>query len=56
LLLLHLEVAARGLDRQLEALDGLTLLLEGQLLIGVSDAEHNHLALGLGELVVPLRQ
>jgi hypothetical protein len=32
------------------------LLLEGQLLIGVGNAEHNHLALGLGELVVPLRQ
>jgi hypothetical protein len=56
LLLLRLEVTAHGLDRQLEALDGLTLLLEGQLLIGSGDAEHNHLALGLGELVVPLRQ
>jgi hypothetical protein len=56
LLLLRLEVTAHGLNRQLEALDGLTLLLEGQLLIGVGDAEHNHLALGLGELVVPLRQ
>jgi hypothetical protein len=56
LLPLRLEVAAHGLDRQLKALDGLTLLLEGQLLTGVGDAEHNHLTLGLGELVVPLRQ
>jgi hypothetical protein len=56
LLLLRLEVTAHGLNRQLEVLDGLTLLLEGQLLIGVGDAEHNHLTLGLGELVVPLRQ
>jgi hypothetical protein len=56
LLPLSLEVAAHGLDRQLEALDGFTLLLEGQLLIGGGDAEHNHLAIGLGELVVPLRQ
>jgi hypothetical protein len=56
LLPLHLEVAAHGLDRQLEALDGLALLPEGHLLIGVGDAEHNHLALGLGELGVPIRQ
>jgi hypothetical protein len=56
LLLLHLEVAAHGLDCQLEALDGLALLPEGHLLIGVGDAEHNHLALGLGELGVPIRQ
>jgi hypothetical protein len=56
LLLLHLEVAAHGLDRQLEALDGLALLPEGRLLAGVGDAEHNHLALGLGELGVPIRQ
>jgi hypothetical protein len=56
LLPFHLEVAAHCLDRQLEALDALTLLPEGQLPIGVGDAEHNHLTLGLGELVVPLRQ
>jgi hypothetical protein len=56
LLPLHLEVAAHGLDRQLEALDGLALLPEGQLLIGVGDAEHNHLTLGLGELGVPILQ
>jgi hypothetical protein len=35
LFLFHLESAAPGLDRQLEALDGLTLLLEGQLLVCV---------------------
>jgi hypothetical protein len=56
LLPLNLEVPAHGLDRQLEALDGLTLLPEGHLLIGVGDAEHNHLALGLGELGVSSRQ
>jgi hypothetical protein len=53
---LHLESVALGLDRQLEALDGLALLLEGQLLVRARNAEHNELALGLGELVVPLRQ
>jgi hypothetical protein len=53
---LHLESAALGLDRQLEALDGLALLLEGHLLVCACNAEHNELALGLGELVVPLRQ
>jgi hypothetical protein len=56
LLPLHLEVTARGLDRQLKALDGLALLPEGQLLIGVGDAEHDHLALSLGELGVLIRQ
>jgi hypothetical protein len=56
LLPLHLEVMAHGLDRQLEALDGLALLPEGQLLIGVGDAEHNDLTLGLRELGVPIRQ
>jgi hypothetical protein len=53
---LHLESAALGLDRQLEALDGLALLLEGHLLVCARNAEHNELALGLGELLVPLRQ
>jgi hypothetical protein len=53
---LHLEVAAHGLHRQLEALDGLALFLEGQLLIGVGNAEHNRLALDLGERGVPLLQ
>jgi hypothetical protein len=56
LLPLRLEVTALSLDHQLEALDGLTLLLEGQLLICVCNAEHNHLALGLGERGVPLLQ
>jgi hypothetical protein len=56
LLPLHLKGTALGLDRQLEALDGLTLLLEGQLLVCARNAEHNELALGLGELGVPLRQ
>jgi hypothetical protein len=40
LLPLRLEVAAHGLDRQLEALGGLTLLLEGQLLIGVGNCDN----------------
>jgi hypothetical protein len=53
---LPLESAALGLDRQLEALDGVTLLLEGQLLVCTRNAEHNELALGLRELGVPLRQ
>jgi hypothetical protein len=53
---LHLESAALGLDRQLEALDGLTLLLEGQLLVCARNTEHNELAFGLRELGVPLRQ
>jgi hypothetical protein len=56
LLPLHLESTALGLDRQLEALDGLTPLLEGQLLVCARNAEHNELALGLRELGVPLRQ
>jgi hypothetical protein len=53
---LHLESAALGLDRQLEALDRLTLLLKGQLLVCARNAEHNELTLGLRELGVPLRQ
>jgi hypothetical protein len=53
---LHLESATLGLDRQLEAFDGLALLLEGHLLICARNAEHNKLALGLGDLGVPLRQ
>jgi hypothetical protein len=56
LLPLCLEVAAHGLDRQLEALDRLTLLLEGQLIVCICNAEHNQLALGLGERGVPLLQ
>jgi hypothetical protein len=48
LLPLRLEVAAHGLDRQLEALDSLALLPEGQLLVGVGDAEHKRLVLDLG--------
>jgi hypothetical protein len=56
LLPLHLEGAAPGLDRLLEALDGLALLLEGQLLGRARDAEHHQLALDLGELDVPVLQ
>jgi hypothetical protein len=53
---LHIESAALGLDRQFEVLEGLALLREGQLLVCARNAEHNELALGLGELIVPLRQ
>jgi hypothetical protein len=53
LLPLHLEGAALGLNRLLEAVEGLALLLEGQLLARVSDAEHHQLALELRELSVP---
>jgi hypothetical protein len=56
LLLLHLEGATLSLDRSLEAPDGLTLLLEGQLLVCVRNAEHYQLALDLGELGVPVLQ
>jgi hypothetical protein len=56
LLPLHLEGAAPGLDRLLEAPDGLALLLEGQLLARARDAEHHQLALHLGELDVPVLQ
>jgi hypothetical protein len=56
LLPLHLESTTLGLDRQLKALDSLTLLLEGQLLVCACNAEHNELALGLRELGVPLCQ
>jgi hypothetical protein len=56
LLPLHLEGAALGFDRQLEALDGLAMLLEGHLLVRARNAEHDDLALGLGELGVPIRQ
>jgi hypothetical protein len=56
LLPLRLEVAARGLDRQLEALDGFALLAEGQLLAGVANAERERLVLDLGERGVPLLQ
>jgi hypothetical protein len=56
LLLLHLEGAAPGLDRLLKALEGLALLLEGQLLARARDTEHHQLALELGELGVPVLQ
>jgi hypothetical protein len=56
LLSLHLEGAAPGLDRLLEAPDGLALLLEGQLLARARDAEHHQLALDLGELGVLVLQ
>jgi hypothetical protein len=56
LLPIHLEGAAPGLDRLLEAPDGLALLPEGQLLARARDAEHHHLALELGELNVPVLQ
>jgi hypothetical protein len=56
LLPLHLEGGALGLDRPLEAPDGLALLLEGQLLARAGDAEHHQLALDLGELGVPVLQ
>jgi hypothetical protein len=56
LLPLHLEGAALGLDRLLEAPDGLALLLEGQLLVRARDAEHYQLALDLGELRVSALQ
>jgi hypothetical protein len=47
---------ALGLDRLLEAPDGLALLLEGQLLVRVRNAEHYQLAFDLGELGVPVLQ
>jgi hypothetical protein len=56
LLPLHLEGTALGLDRLLEAPDGLALLLEGQLLVRARDAEHYQLALHLGELRVSALQ
>jgi hypothetical protein len=56
LLPLHLEGTALGLNRQLEAPDGLALLLEGQLLARAVDAEQHQLALDLGELGVLLLQ
>jgi hypothetical protein len=56
LLPLRLEVAVHGLDRQLEALHGLNLLLEGQLIVCICNAEHDQLSLGLGECGVPLLQ
>jgi hypothetical protein len=56
LLPLHLEGAAPGLDRLLKALEGLALLLEGQLLARARDAEHHQLALELRELRVPVLQ
>jgi hypothetical protein len=56
LLPLHLEGVALGLDRLLEAPDGLALLLEGQLLVRAHDAEHYQLSLDLGELRVSALQ
>jgi hypothetical protein len=56
LLPLHLEGAALGLDRPLEAPDGLALLLEGQLLARARDAQNHQLALDLGELGIPVLQ
>jgi hypothetical protein len=45
-----------GLDRPFKALEGLALLLEGQLLARARDAEHHQLALELRELRVPALQ
>jgi hypothetical protein len=56
LLLLHLESAALGLDRLLQADDGSALLLEGQLLIRVRDAEGYQLAIEPRDISVPLLQ
>jgi hypothetical protein len=56
LLPLHLEGATPGLDRLLKALEGLALLLEGQLLACARDTEHHQLALELRELGVPVLQ
>jgi hypothetical protein len=56
LLPLHLEGATLGLDRPLEAPDGLALLLEGQLLARARDAEHHQLALDLRELGISVLQ
>jgi hypothetical protein len=56
LLLLHLEGATPSLDRLLKALEGRTLLLEGQLLARARDAKHHQLALELRELRVPALQ
>jgi hypothetical protein len=53
LLPLHLEGVALGLDRLLKAVEGLALLLEGQLLACARDAEYHQLALELRELSVP---
>jgi hypothetical protein len=56
LLPLHLEGAAPSLDLLLKALDGLALLLEGQLLARAIDTEHHQLPLELRELGVPVLQ
>jgi hypothetical protein len=53
---LHLEGAALGLDRLLQANDGVALLLEGLLLARTRDAENHQFALELRELSVPLLQ
>jgi hypothetical protein len=52
----HLEGAALGLDRLLQADDGGALLLEGLLLVRTRDAESYQFALELRELSVPLLQ
>jgi hypothetical protein len=54
LLLLHLESAALGLERLLQADNGGGLLLEGLLLIRVRDAEGYQLAVEPRDLSVPL--
>jgi hypothetical protein len=56
LLPLHLEGAALGLGRLLQADNGGALLLEGLLLARTRDAENHQLALELRELDVPLLQ
>jgi hypothetical protein len=53
---LHLEGAALGLDRLLQADDGVALLLEGLLLARTRDAENHQFALELRKLSVPLLQ
>jgi hypothetical protein len=56
LLLLHLESAALGLDRLLQADDGSALLLEGQLLIRARNAEGYQLPVEPCDVGFPLRQ
>jgi hypothetical protein len=56
LLPLHLEGAVLGLDRLLQADDGVALLLEELLLACTRDAENHQFTLELRELNVPLLQ
>jgi hypothetical protein len=56
LLLLHLESAALGLDRLLQADDGGALLLERPLLVCVRDAEGYQLIVEPQDISVPLLQ